>query len=298
MPDDPRPSAGARLAWSASLLGSAGILLAAGRGLTAPRSLAPGSVGDWLATTDPILVVMSAVRAVALVAVGYLILLTAIGWIARRARWSWLGRLATTATLPAFRRMVGGVAGVTLSLAPLTGTALAGSAPPVTVEEHPGTVETLPGAETTTAADEPVIMRALDDEPADPAPAGPDADPPAQAVMRLIADSPTPADPPPTAPAITPTPPSAAPHTPTTTVPPAPPATSQAGGSRTIAPGDHLWNVSHQTLEAALHRAPSDEEVLGYLNRIVELNRDVLVVPEDPDLVYPGQVFTMPAVDA
>ena len=65
----------------------------------------------------------------------------------------------------------------------------------------------------------------------------------------------------------------------------------------TIAPGDHLWGVAARTLADARHRPPADAEVARYLDRLVDRNRSVLVVPTDPDLVYPGQVFTLVPVE-
>ena len=61
-----------------------------------------------------------------------------------------------------------------------------------------------------------------------------------------------------------------------------------------IESGDHLWRVAEETLTHHAGRPVSDREVDGYWRTLIELNRDVLSDPTNPDLVYPGQVFTLP----
>ena len=62
----------------------------------------------------------------------------------------------------------------------------------------------------------------------------------------------------------------------------------------TIAAGDHLWGVAEQTLAARWSRSPEPAEIAAYLHRLIEANRGVLAVPDEPDLVFPGQVFVLP----
>ena len=63
----------------------------------------------------------------------------------------------------------------------------------------------------------------------------------------------------------------------------------------TIAPGDHLWHVAEATL-GAVGPQPTDAETARYLAALVEQNRSILLDPGDPDLVRPGQVFSLPPV--
>ena len=63
----------------------------------------------------------------------------------------------------------------------------------------------------------------------------------------------------------------------------------------TIVSGDHLWGVAERTLSDRTGHAPTPAEVLDYLERLVAENRGVLAVPDNPDLVFPGQVFVLPA---
>jgi len=66
----------------------------------------------------------------------------------------------------------------------------------------------------------------------------------------------------------------------------------------TIVAGDHLWHVASATLTERWGRPPSNQEIARYLGLLIDANRQVLVVRDNPDLVFPGQVFTLPAVPA
>ncbi len=61
-----------------------------------------------------------------------------------------------------------------------------------------------------------------------------------------------------------------------------------------IEPGDHLWGVAAATLAAHLGRPASESEIRPYWSAVIELNRDSLAHPDDPDLVHVGQVIELP----
>jgi two-component SAPR family response regulator len=62
----------------------------------------------------------------------------------------------------------------------------------------------------------------------------------------------------------------------------------------TVAPGDTLWDLSSDRLaEAGLPH--DDPSVLAYVNRVVDVNDEVI---EDPDLIYPGERFVFPGIGA
>jgi hypothetical protein len=63
-----------------------------------------------------------------------------------------------------------------------------------------------------------------------------------------------------------------------------------------IARGDHLWHVSEATLERQLGTRPDDAAIAAYLGRLVQANRERLVTPDDPDLVFAGQQLVLPPV--
>lgn len=66
------------------------------------------------------------------------------------------------------------------------------------------------------------------------------------------------------------------------------------GTTWVLEPGDHLWAVAETHLADALGRTVSDAEVTPYWAALVELNRGVLLDPENADLVYPGQTIALP----
>lgn len=61
-----------------------------------------------------------------------------------------------------------------------------------------------------------------------------------------------------------------------------------------VAEGDHFWAIAEQTLQDAWGRAPTDTEIAPYWRDLVEANRERLLPPHDPDLVFPGQQFVLP----
>lgn len=96
------------------------------------------------------------------------------------------------------------------------------------------------------------------------------------------------------------TPPAAAVPTPA----PAPPAgptdpadvapTATTPGVWVVQPGDHLWSISERTLAAA-EGTPPDLATLGpYWWEVVTANRATLPDPADIDLLFPGDVVTLP----
>jgi nucleoid-associated protein YgaU len=76
--------------------------------------------------------------------------------------------------------------------------------------------------------------------------------------------------------------------------PPVPPTTV---ASYTVTAGDSFWSIAVATLQQATEHAPTDAQVVPYWRALIEANRDRLVVPGDPDLIYPGQTFTVPPVN-
>lgn len=62
-----------------------------------------------------------------------------------------------------------------------------------------------------------------------------------------------------------------------------------------VAKGDHLWKISGHHLHRVLGRQASNVEISPYWRRVIETNRTKLR-SGDPDLIYPGEVVTLPAV--
>jgi hypothetical protein len=75
----------------------------------------------------------------------------------------------------------------------------------------------------------------------------------------------------------------------------APPAA--AGHPRStwvVAPGDTLWHVAERLVTARTGRRADPPAILDELDRLVAANTDRLVVPGNPDLVFPGQELLLP----
>ena len=53
-----------------------------------------------------------------------------------------------------------------------------------------------------------------------------------------------------------------------------------------VAPGDSFWSIAAD--EAG------DRDLVGYWRALIEANRDRLVDPTNPDLLYPDQVLVLP----
>jgi nucleoid-associated protein YgaU len=75
---------------------------------------------------------------------------------------------------------------------------------------------------------------------------------------------------------------------------PATPGPRPGDDQWTIQPGDHLWGVARATLADHRSTPVSNQDVATYLEQLVDANRANLADPRNPDLVYPGQVMTLP----
>ncbi len=61
-----------------------------------------------------------------------------------------------------------------------------------------------------------------------------------------------------------------------------------------MGPGDHLWRVAEVAMTNHLGRPAANHEIDGYWRRLVALNRESLIDPDNPDLVFSGQVIELP----
>jgi len=80
---------------------------------------------------------------------------------------------------------------------------------------------------------------------------------------------------------------------------PSPPVPSMDGGRApdrwTVATGQCFWSIAERVLTAQLGHEPGDSEIVSYWRRLIEANRSVLAHRDNPDLIFPGQVFEVPA---
>ena len=297
----------ARLSILATVLGAALLaLLAVGRRLPGPPLSATDAGSSeawraWFAHLGPAGATMSAVRLVAIVLAGYLLILVVLEVVGRAAGLPRLLSLGHLVSTPLARRLVSGVAGVGMALSITVATiGPAGAASPETTV--PPSTETTAPPPAGTAAWATPVMRALDpDDPATSATSTTmtslDPQPP------VMHDGGTPADPAPAstttieAASSTSTGPASASPVPSDP-PPSDPAPELGPDRWVIRGGDHLWGVARRTLAGSWHRSPTDAETARYLDHLIDANLEVLVVPGDADLVLPGQVFQLPPVPA
>jgi hypothetical protein len=106
--------------------------------------------------------------------------------------------------------------------------------------------------------------------------------PPATVTMHLVApgEAPAPAVP---LPSVTEAPPGV--------VTPA----ALAADRWTVKPGECFWTIAESVLTRTWGRAPTDAEIVPYWERLIAANRATLAHPANPDLIFPGQVFDVPA---
>lgn len=65
---------------------------------------------------------------------------------------------------------------------------------------------------------------------------------------------------------------------------------------RVVVEGDNLWTLAERRLAEVLGRSPTDAETTPYWRRVVEVNTS-RIESRDPDLIHPGEVILLPAVD-
>lgn len=73
----------------------------------------------------------------------------------------------------------------------------------------------------------------------------------------------------------------------------APLAEPEVASTWVVEPGDHLWHIAAETV-GQRGDTVDDGSVHRYWLDLIERNRDRLVDPSNPDLIYPGQEFVLP----
>jgi nucleoid-associated protein YgaU len=78
-------------------------------------------------------------------------------------------------------------------------------------------------------------------------------------------------------------------------VPAAAPATAAvAADGWTVRSGECFWSIAEQVLTNRSGRAATDAEIVPYWRRLIDANRLELAQRDNPDLIFPGQTFTVP----
>jgi hypothetical protein len=58
--------------------------------------------------------------------------------------------------------------------------------------------------------------------------------------------------------------------------------------------GENFWTIAETVLKSSLGREPSEAELVTYWKELVQTNRHMLKQPANPDLVFSGQIITLP----
>lgn len=67
----------------------------------------------------------------------------------------------------------------------------------------------------------------------------------------------------------------------------------ESADSYTVVPGDNFWAIAKAQVEANLGREATNTEVANYWVILIDANRST-IRSGDPDLIFPGEVFTLP----
>jgi resuscitation-promoting factor RpfA len=225
-------------------------------GSRAPFALDHRHLDAWLRTTAPADGLAAVLRVVALAGCGWLLLSTASYAAARACRIPAAIRAVRWCTPAAVRRVVDAA----LAVSVVAGTVLT----PAVARATPSTPAVTAGTGVRDGHG-----GALESLPAEPAPttAAPTATTP-----------PTTSAPPTSAPSTTPTPPTPLPLT------------------VVVAPGDSLWELAAGRVALATARARADvgdAEIARYWLSVCDANTPTLR-SGDPDLIFPGEVVTLP----
>ncbi len=76
--------------------------------------------------------------------------------------------------------------------------------------------------------------------------------------------------------------------------PPVPAMAAVGATSWSVRPGECFWTIADDVLARAWGRAPTDAEIVPYWRTLIEANRHLLADRSNADLIYPGQLFTLP----
>ncbi|MFP5317180.1 MAG: LysM peptidoglycan-binding domain-containing protein [Acidimicrobiia bacterium] len=226
--------------------------------LAAPPVAEPALWGEWLAAREPVEAALALVRLAALVALWYLAVAVLVGALLRVVRADALVALTDRVTVPAVRRLLVATASVSLASGVGPATVLPGRGPVAAA------VAVTDAATTTSTAP----AASTDDGRTDPT-----------LTMRLL---------PAPAPATVPAPAPADARAPS----------QAAASSWTVKAGECFWSIADDVLTRAWGRAPSDAEIVPYWRALIAANRSELADRSNEDLIFPGQVFTVPTPPA
>ncbi len=267
-PPSRRRRAAAVGAWLALSGGAVLALHAAAGALPGPPLGSPSHWPHWAEERDAVVIAFAVVRLLGLVAAWYVLVVTAVGVGLRLVSARRLSAVVDRLTVVPLRRLVATTVAVGISAGPVAGAGATALVAPTSVPVS-ASVPAGVGPPVT------VTMHLVT----------PSGDPPPTSVAPAAAPSPPPV---PEAPSSIPVPPSAAPALPESAEAP--------WATWTVRSGECFWSIADEVLARAWGRPPADAEIVPYWRLLIEANRVELADPDNPDLVFPGQVFSLPDV--
>ncbi|MBW3665130.1 MAG: hypothetical protein KY469_18705 [Actinobacteria bacterium] len=262
-----------------------------GGALATPSLTDPGAWPDWLATTAPATTAFALLRLLVVALAWYLLGATALGVLARLTRARHLTRIADAVTLPSLRHLLQAAVGLGLAASAV---GIVTTPPPVAHAVQassgdefgfrPPVLDTPlwdPVPETATVVVPPTTDRASL------------ATPPALDPSAFVEAPPVPVDPRQrSAPSATAT------EEPAADEGVASPATAGDPETWVVQRGEHFWSIAEARVAAVSPDPPREHEIAEYWHRLIAANRGVLAVPDEPDLLFPGQVLSLPPLEA
>jgi nucleoid-associated protein YgaU len=271
----------------------ASMLLLGGMGtgrLGGPPLLRPASLEAWIGRaveSGPSPAVgagFALLRLLALALGAYLLVLTLASLLTHAAGWSRAARLADRRSPRVVSMVVRSSLGLTLTANIATAAAIGGTAPAVAVASSAAHLRPATASDRVHRPRLPATTEA--ERPRRPA-ATPGRGPALEWVARGTQRPPASAASQPHA--------NVAPRAPSgqQVSPPQVPAT-HLPATWTVQPGESFWSIAAAVLQEAWGRAPTDAEIGPYWLSLIAANRQALLHPDLPDLIYAGQVFVVP----
>lgn len=289
----------ALLLWLGLLTGILAGLHGLGGVLAPPPMTEPAGLEEWIEGRHPAEAAFALLRLVGLGAAWYLLGATVLSTLVRASRVRVAIRAADVFTVASVRRLTNAVAGVTVAAAtvsPIADMVFAGghSLSPRQIE----VITLLAQANTSRPTEEPIVGTETGEGdagggsgvPSTPEVDGGGVESRALPTLRRLPDGPETTQPEPRRHPGQPGRPAAPAGAPA----PAPLSPPPPVDRWEVKPGQHFWSVAESLLASMWLRPPSDEEVDPYWRRLVAANRSILRDPDNPDLLYPGQVIAVP----
>lgn len=273
----------ALVAWLGAVVAVVIGLRLAGHGQLAPPPLSrPAALAAWVGSRDPVVAAIAIVRVIALWLALYVLVTGTAGVLFRVVRAPQLAAMADRVTPALVRRLLVAAASVSVATAGPGTAVFAGAAPVPVAAAAPfgaGTTALVAAAPAPSSSSTSTSSTSSTTMPARTTP-----------TMRLLAPGETPPDV--AVPSVAQVPPAAAvgpqPVQTPRQLPSAPPTTW------TVKRGECFWSIAEDVLVRAWGRDVSDAELVPYWRVLIDANRATLVDPQNADLIYPGQVFTVP----